>query len=64
MAGGVHDDGGGCAWRGACVAMVGGVCGKGGMCAMHALHPPPILQDTVNERAVCILLEGILVFHV
>ena len=41
MAGGVHDDGGGVHGRGACVAMVGGVCGKGGMCAMHALHNPP-----------------------
>ena len=51
----------GCAWlRGACVVAGGmhgcrgGVCGcKGGMCRAR--------RDTVNERAVCIPLECILV---
>ena len=47
------------------VCMAGGMCGRG--CAwqvdMYAMHAPPqqILRDTVNERAVHILLEGILV---
>ena len=54
---------------GACVAwgerMAGGMCDRGcvwqgGMCGMHTPHQ--ILRDTVNERAVCILLECILVF--
>ena len=53
----------GCAWqgsvhdRGACMAE--GVCVAGG----HAWHacPQQILRDTVNERAVRILLECILV---
>ena len=41
-----HGDGGGCVWQG----------------GVHAMHTPQqILQDTVNERAVCILLECILV---
>ena len=48
-----------CVWQGACVA--GGAC----MAGVHAWHacPPPwqILRDTVNERAVRILLECILV---
>ena len=53
-----------------------GVCLQGGVCIRGALHPgggglhpgrldrPPLraLQDTVNKRAVCILLECILVF--
>ena len=76
MAGGMH--GKGCAWWGACMAggmcgrghawqgvcmagmYGGGMCGRGGMCGMHA---PLILRDTVNERAVCILLECILVHY-
>ena len=41
---------GGHAWSGACMA--GGVCGGG--------HAWQILRDTVNERAVRILLECIL----
>ena len=50
--------------------MAGGVRGKGGVhgggyawqgaCATHA--PPKILRDMVNERAVRILLECILVY--
>ena len=62
MVGGLHD-------RGACVA--GGMCGRrGGMHGRGACmaggkaHMPPrqILRDTVNERAVRILLECILVY--
>ena len=58
MAGGVHGRGhawqgsmcgGGCAWQGACMAVGGHAC------------PWQILQDTVNEQEVCILLECILV---
>ena len=46
------------AWQGACMA--GGVRGRGAYMA----HPQQILRDTVNERAVRILLECILVkFH-
>ena len=44
---------------GAC--MVGGACVAGGVHGMHA--PWHILQDTVNEWAVHILLECILVLH-
>ena len=68
--GGVHD-------RGACVAggvhgrgcVVAGMCGRRSVCgegcvwwgcAWHAC-PQQILQDTVNEQAVRILLECILV---
>ena len=68
---------GGCAWlwgvyccRGACV-VVGGVhgcgggmhgCGRGGgMHGCRGLHGCGIRRDTVNERAVRILLECILV---
>ena len=70
MAGGWACVAGGCAWqggmcgRGACMA--GGVHGRG-VCAwqggVHATHAPPVdtQQDTVNERAVRILLECILV---
>ena len=54
----------GCAWQGAHVclgdAWHGGMHGRG-----HAWHAPPpnqILRDAVNERAVRILLECILVF--
>ena len=43
---------GGHTWQGACVA--GGACMAGG-------HAWQILRDTVNERAVRILLECILV---
>ena len=64
MAGGVH--GRGCVWWGACVA--GGMHGGGAACYAH---PPPAntmrYSDTVNERAVHILLECILVnniFHI
>ena len=52
-------------WQGACVA--GSVCGRGasvaegGMCATQS--PCQILRDTVNERAVRILLECILVWQ-
>ena len=45
--GGGVEGGGTCVWRGACVAGVG--------------HAWQILRDTVNERAVRILLECILV---
>ena len=41
----------GCVWQGACMV---GVCMAGG-------HARQILRDMVNERAVCILLECILV---
>ena len=53
MVGGMHD---GCAWQGACM--------MGGICTMHTL-PWQILRlwYTVNERAVHILLECILVNH-
>ena len=60
MAGGVH--GGGHKWQGACI--VGIMCGRGvcgrGQHAWHT-HPRQILRVTVNERAVRILLEYILV---
>ena len=54
------------AWQGACVA--GGMCGRGGECMArgHAWqdgHVWQILQDTVNEQAVRILLECILVIN-
>ena len=49
----------GCAWWGRCMA--GGMHG-GGMCGRGACMPWQIPRDTVNERAVCILLECILVF--
>ena len=42
-----------CAWQGACMA---------GVCMAHRPPPQQILRDTVNERAVRILLECILVF--
>ena len=68
VVGGMHDRGacmaGGCAWqggmhgRGACVA--GRACMAGGAC-MGEGHVWEILRDTVNERAVRILLECILV---
>ena len=49
---------GGHAWQGACMMMVGYVW-QGGLHAMY--NPWQILQDTVNERAVCIILECIFV---
>ena len=49
VAGGVH--GGGHAWQGVCMV---------GMCMVEGVHGG-ILRDTVNERAVRILLECILV---
>ena len=69
MAGGVH--GRGHAWQGACMA--GGVCVAGGVHGRghvwqggHSCSPPhhQILRDTVNERAVRILLECILFVNV
>ena len=67
--GGMHGKGGVCmaggyAWQGACMA--GGVCGRGSMHgsgghAWHACPPQQILRDMVNEWAVHILLECILV---
>ena len=53
MARGACVAGGACMARGACI--LGGMCGKGG-CACQTV------QDTVNEWAVCILLEYILVW--
>ena len=73
--GGMHGGGHawqGCAWQGACMegrsvwqeghAWQGGhVCQEG----MHGMHAAPqqILRDMVNERAVRILVECILVLH-
>ena len=68
--GGVH--GGGCGGWGACMVGVGwghtlqgGVCGRGGGHVWQGVAcmacPQQILQDTVNERTVHILLECILV---
>ena len=51
--GGVHGCGGMHGCRGACV-VVGGLCGCRGACRIR--------RDTVNERAVRILLECILVW--
>ena len=68
MAGGMHGRGvcmsGGHAWQGACMAR-GGACVAGGCMAggMHSRGARQILRDTVNERAVRILLECILVCH-
>ena len=58
MAGGMHS--GGCAWLGVCMVR-GDMHGSGGMHGMHV--PQQILQiwHTVNEWAVRILLECILV---
>ena len=69
--------GGGCgghAWQGACmtggcvggmhgrvVCMGGGACLVGGMHGREGCMPQQTLRDTVNERAVRILLECILV---
>ena len=57
---GVH--GRGCEWQGAC--MVVDMCGRGvhgGGCAWQGGRAWQILRDTVDERAVRILLECILV---
>ena len=72
--GGVCAGGGGVHSRRACMAGEGGVHGRGhadggGGCAwqgvMHATHAPrQILRDTVNEQAVRILLECILVLQI
>ena len=69
IAGGMH--GRGHAWQGACMAeemcMVGGMHGRGHAWqgCVCATHPPPrqilLLRRTVNEWAVRILLECILV---
>ena len=69
--GGVHGRGGHAWQRWACVA--GGMHGRGGAFVAGDVHgrgtcmahmpPPPILRDTVNERAVRILLECILVLY-
>ena len=59
-----------CVWQGACVAREGcagwGACMAGayvarGACVGQGACPQQILRDTVNERAVRILLECILV---
>ena len=51
------------AWQGAC--MVGGMYGRGYGGGMHGRgHAWQILWDTVNEWAVCILLECILFISV
>ena len=75
VAGGMHGRGvcmvvvGGHAWQGAC--MVGSTCMTGACVVVGGVHgrrvcmpcmpPQHILQDTVNERAVRIVLECILV---
>ena len=48
------------------VCMAGGMCCRGACMAggMHGMHAPQILRDMVNERAVRILLECILVTNV
>ena len=74
MVGGMHGRGvcmAGGAWQGGMHGK-GGMCSGGGHCGrgacmvggMHGMHTAPqqILQDTVNERVVHILLECILVF--
>ena len=54
--------GGGMHSRGVCVARGAGVAGGWwGVCMAGGCPPPQILRDTVNERAVRILLECILV---
>ena len=68
---------GGHVWQGVCMAggmhgtgehvWQGGMHGMGawreGVCGMHVPPPQQILRDTVNERAVHILLECILVIQ-
>ena len=63
---------GGCAWQGACVAgghawqgacMAGGYVWQRGVCVAEG-HAWQMLRDTVNERAVHILLECIFVCYV
>ena len=76
IAGGGMAGGRGCAWQGGMcgngACMVGGVHGMGGVHGRgHVWHGGScmaftlwqILQDTVNEQAVRILLECILVFN-
>ena len=60
MAGGVHGRGGHAWQRGACMAE-GGMHGRG----VHHMPPPhhKTLRDTVNDRAIRILLECILVLY-
>ena len=57
---------GGHVWQGACMARGEGVHGRGA-CMVGGMHVPPRqmlrLQHTVNERAVRILLECILVLE-
>ena len=70
---------GGRAWQGVCVAggMHGrGACMAGGACVVGGMHGgggkhgerghvwQGILQDTVNEQVVCILLKCILLLHI
>ena len=62
--GGMHDRGGMCGvggmhGRGECAW--GGGMWQGGICDMHTPRQILRLRHTVNERAVCILLECILV---
>ena len=64
--GGGHAWQGGRAW-GACMVGGGGMCGRGACmagwaCVVGGGRAWQILRDTVNERAVRILLECILVF--
>ena len=63
--GGMH--GRGCAWQGPCIvgghAWQGGMHGRGGP-AWQGCMPQQILRDMVNERAVRILLECILVSEI
>ena len=61
LSGGMRGRGACVAGRGVCVA--GGACEAGGMHGRGVAHtfPQQILRDTVNERAVRILLECILV---
>ena len=66
MGGGVHGGeggmhGGGHVWQGMCV--VGGMHGRGACMVGAGEHAWQILRDTVNERAVRILLECILVYR-
>ena len=55
------------ATRGVSIGGGAGRCASRGVCIQGVWEPPPrnrILQDTVNERAVCILLECILVWNI
>ena len=63
--GGMHGEGGVHGERGAVHGERGGMRGKGGACmvkgGMHGMHPPTPKIRPVIARAVCILLECILV---